>query len=1124
MSLLFIHAPAASLAALRQMAHRLLFWLVMTLSVALLATTPVRASWTLSSTATPLQSTVTGGFPGSFTLNAVAPDATYLANGYNFFLDYAGESFPTEKLVTFNWTLKEGTLYPGNTRFSYTLDGGSENVIKQGGGGSGQTSIRLAANRVLGFKMYGSDGAQLDVTSITVSDPPPVLSSITRSSGSRSGGDNSNQVVLYGTGFTSNSTVWFGSVQAQIAYQDATSIYVVFPPANATGPVNVTVKENGLVSNSQTFTYTKALLWTVGSPRSITASVTQPFTPITPVTTYPAHEGEGAITWSIAPLSGSPALSTLGLTINPQNGQISAPSGSPTGTCAQGSGGNCDYEITLTDSAGQKSSQNFQIYVTAPALVLPQQGQTYVFNYNANGSAAPFTGTTGGWGARTYNIVSGALPSGLSFDASNGTISGASTQVGDVAMIVSISDQANYAELRFTLSVKAPPITPLNGTPGDQVLTYGVQASITPFIAQGGYGAFTYTLKSGTLQSGLAFNNGVISGKPVVLGDQQITITATDGAGQTQDYAFKLSVVAPGFTATPSTATPAFTVGTQGSFTPFASVSGSVGSVVYSISPALPSGLGLAFDPATGVISGKPLRVLGANDAKAFTITATDQAQGLSGRTSTRSITLAIAQGAANVALTASSLTPKYGAPVTLTATVSGGGATPGGTVDFMDGSVKLGTVAVTNGVASFTVTGPLKSGPHAMKAVWSGDANYVANASAIVTVTSGRPDPTTDRNVRLITALQAATVQRVASAQISNLSQRLETLHQDEVPNFVNGISISAPQQATPNAFEDPLKQNSLADRTHAGQALNGSLKIDERMQAKASDRSFGKLEGSRYKVWTAGSVIFGGVNVSSLGVETKTHFTLGSLTAGMDTQLMENVKGGFAVSYSSDSNDIGTDGSRLNSRSVASSLYASWKLTDRFFLDGSVGYGGISFDSKRFDGNAAAFITGDRHGRLLFGSLALSYDVKNGPLSYAPYARLDVIDANLAAYTEQGDANWTLAYDRSTMGSKSMVLGLRGEYAIAQNWGVLSPTARFEYRRMLSGDVTQMMSYANEPGTTYSLTTTGADRDMFSASLGLIARSDSDVTGAVEYVLSGAPKNGLQGQGLRGRLRIGF
>ena len=761
--------------------------------------------------------------------------------------------------------------------------------------------------------------------------------------------------------------------------------------------------------------------------------------------------------------------------------------------------------------------------MTAPRLVLPAQGQTYTFTYNTSGSASPLTGISGGFGTRRYTVVSGNLPTGLNFDG-NFAISGTPTQLGLFPLIVQVADGGGSQELSFSVNVTAPAITPA-GPSTNQTLTYGRQASITPFTAQGGYGTFSYT-QSGTLQNGLSFANGVISGTPTQLGDQQITITARDGAGQTQDYTFTLSVVAPNFAVANSAATPAFTVGVQGSFTAFATPTGSAGTVFYSILPALPAGVGLSFDASTGVISGKPLRVLVAADAKNFTIIANDTGPGLSGRTANRQITLVIAQGAVTVDLKASSLTPKYGTPVTLTATVTGPGAAPSGTVDFMDGTEKLASVAVSGGTASFTITKPLKAGPHAMKAVWSGDTNYVANSSSVVTVTSGRPDPTADKNVRAINALQVATVQRVATMQIDQVNRRLEMLHQEDVPGFVNGISVSAPQQMTgrPSAFDDPTQQDGLAMRNPAARALDDTLKIDDRMQAKASNRSFGTLENSRFKVWTAGSVIFGGVNVSSLGVVTKTHFTLGSLTAGVDTKLMDDVKGGFAVSYSSDSNDIGTDGSKMNSRSLAGSLYASWKLTDRFFLDGNLGYGGASFDSKRFDGNAAAFINGDRSGRMLFGSLALSYDVKDGPLFYAPYARLDVIDATLNAYTESGDANWVVSYDRATMGSKSAVLGLRGEYAIPQTWGTLSPTARVEYRRMLSGDVTQMMSYANEPGTTYSLTTTGADRDMFSGALGLTARSDGDVTGAVEYVLSGGTKSGLQGQGMRGRLRVGF
>jgi hypothetical protein len=451
------------------------------------------------------------------------------------------------------------------------------------------------------------------------------------------------------------------------------------------------------------------------------------------------------------------------------------------------------------------------------------------------------------------------------------------------------------------------------------------------------------------------------------------------------------------------------------------------------------------------------------------------------------------------------------------------------GTVTFKEGSKDLGAGTLASGKATLSLA-TLTQGDHAITVVYSGDAIYATSTSAPVSVSvksTSRPNPTLDKNVRAIIASQVTTAQRVASNTIDQVQRRLETLHDDETPGFVNGISVSGSQQMTgaPSAFEDPLKQSGLATRNPAARALGDTLKMDDRFQAKASGNSFGTLDkDSRFKIWTAGSVIFGGVNVSTLGVVTKTHFTLAGITAGVDTKLMEGVKGGVAVTYSGQSDDIGDDGSRVNSRSVSGSVYGSWRMFDKVFLDGTLGYGDMSFSNKRFDTNAASFITGDRRGALFLASLALSYDQKMGALKFSPYARLDIINASLKSYSETGDANWTLSFDRSTMASQSLVLGLRGQYDYEQPWGILSPTWRFEYRRMLNGDVTQTMAYVTEPSTSYALTTTATDRDTLSAALGLKARSAGDVTGAVEYLLSGGTKSGLVGHGMRGSLRIGF
>ncbi|MEO6816427.1 MAG: Ig-like domain-containing protein [Edaphobacter sp.] len=65
-----------------------------------------------------------------------------------------------------------------------------------------------------------------------------------------------------------------------------------------------------------------------------------------------------------------------------------------------------------------------------------------------------------------------------------------------------------------------------------------------------------------------------------------------------------------------------------------------------------------------------------------------------------------------------------YGTQTTFTATLTGPGATPTGTVTFMDGATTIGTGAITAGVATLE-TSSLLGGAHSITAVYSGDSQY---------------------------------------------------------------------------------------------------------------------------------------------------------------------------------------------------------------------------------------------------------------------------------------------------------------------------------------------------------------------------------------------------------------
>jgi hypothetical protein len=88
------------------------------------------------------------------------------------------------------------------------------------------------------------------------------------------------------------------------------------------------------------------------------------------------------------------------------------------------------------------------------------------------------------------------------------------------------------------------------------------------------------------------------------------------------------------------------------------------------------------------------------------------------------------------VTLAASPNPSTSGATVTFTATVATvapGAGTPTGTVTFMDGATELGTGTLNSSKKATFATASLAEGTHSITAVYSGDSNFSANTSAVL-------------------------------------------------------------------------------------------------------------------------------------------------------------------------------------------------------------------------------------------------------------------------------------------------------------------------------------------------------------------------------------------------------
>ncbi|MFY9224977.1 MAG: Ig-like domain repeat protein, partial [Blastocatellia bacterium] len=99
---------------------------------------------------------------------------------------------------------------------------------------------------------------------------------------------------------------------------------------------------------------------------------------------------------------------------------------------------------------------------------------------------------------------------------------------------------------------------------------------------------------------------------------------------------------------------------------------------------------------------------------------------------------------ASTTTLTVTPTTSVFGQAVSLSATVTGVGGTPTGTIQFKDGVTNLGSpVTLASGSASVQVS-TLTTGSHSLTAVYSGDNNFNPSTSAAITQTVNKANTTT--------------------------------------------------------------------------------------------------------------------------------------------------------------------------------------------------------------------------------------------------------------------------------------------------------------------------------------------------------------------------------------------
>ncbi len=309
-----------------------------------------------------------------------------------------------------------------------------------------------------------------------------------------------------------------------------------------------------------------------------------------------ATGGQAPYVWTLS--SGS---LPSGLSITSPGGPSAAIFGSPAAA------GVSNFVVRVQDAGGLSATRSLSISINAQGLTI----LTTALPNGAARSAYPPTRVevSGGSPPYTFAISSGVLPLGMSLNATTGVLSGTPAATGTSVFAITVTDsQSATASRVFNLTVTESVTTlPLGVVGVDYRYRIDIPNAPRPYQC---------SLQAGLIPAGINLTADCeLAGRPTQPGSASLVLQVRDVSGRTQTATYLLTIV-PSLSLSPETID-----GASPNQDITVTFSGAGGVPPLRLSgEAIPTGL--AFNPATGVLSGR----VAAPGSYVFRIVVTDSA------------------------------------------------------------------------------------------------------------------------------------------------------------------------------------------------------------------------------------------------------------------------------------------------------------------------------------------------------------------------------------------------------------------------------------------------------------------------------------------------------------------